>query len=659
MIAMSTFNKSQLVTINLKFGSHAKPLRQVAFADLASNALLFLKKDVSTTEIAKEMSRLLGLPGIDETLVAEALNALRIENKAQQSSGKWHLADDARKAMELESEDSEKTLREVLVRHFPGNIDPVILRDWFLSASSDFFGFNGAEWVKSISRNTSSHFAKPQTTKELLIKSIKKYKLETHENDLINAYYEFLTSEDLSDRQYIMTLGFAMFSAQLVSADTGADPITIDEIRGSTFILDTNALFAFQLDAHRLARSIAALEIALTEINAELVFLEPTDKEYRRVYTGKKGEITALFRDFPDEVVLDAKSDFIESGISRGCKNGGDFETFFETIRNPPPELPAGLKVIKKDDLGIDAEIKKAEGDIGLKNAIQKHCLKLRGKWDKRPKSESALKHDAALVRVTELLRKQKPKTWILSLDRGLHSATAERAGAHGVPAVFMLDGLIQILAVHSGGPSRNAADFAPLLTSILLNRCSPSEKTYTTQDLSWLYAIQQRVADFSPEDIKKIVGIITQHRLAGATASDHKLQIAVNRAYQDKKREYSREIEEARERAYGAETEAEGAKKKLASVQKDLGQLKSAECIRRKWKEFAWKLSWRIPLSVIIAIVVYFLAKWSMPAEKKDLLNWITSIFTFTGIFAWLLIKPIRTLIEGCKICKTSLESR
>ena len=655
---MSPILRSQLVTINLKFGSSAKPLRLLAFADLVSNSLVAIKREATVSEIVVEMSRLLGLPGLDEGLVTEALNSLRSDGKARQSSGKWQLNEDARKAIETERETYERVLQEVLSRHFPGSIEPAVLREWFLQASSDFFGFNGEEWVKSISKNTSARFAKPQTIKDLLARSIKQYKLDANEEVLVDGYDAFLTSEDPADLQYVMNLGFAMFSAQLVSADTGADPITIDEIRDATFVLDTNALFPVQLDAHRLARSIRALALALTDIGAELIYLEATSQEYRRVYIGKKGEITALFRDYPAQVVLDAKSDFIETGISRGCKTGDDFEAFFDTIRNPPSELPSGLKITKRDDPQIEAETKAAEGDTGLKNAIQKHCLRLRGKWDKRPKSETALKHDAALIRVTEQLRKEKKKTWILSLDRGLRACTAARAGSHGMPAVFMLDGLIQILAVHSGGPSRNAADFAPLLTSILLNRCSPSERTYTPQDLSWLHAIQQRVADFTTEDIKKIVGIVTQHRLAGAMANDPKLQVAVNRAYQDKKREYSREIEEAHDRARGAETEAEGAKKKLETVQRDLGKFKHTECIRLQWQQLRRALYWRAPAAVVTATGVYFLAMWSLPTEQKEVLGWVASLSVFSALFGWLLIQPVKTFIAGRAGCHVTLDS-
>ena len=650
---MVEINPSQIVAINLKFGSQARPLKTLAFADLAANGLFLLNRDATIKEVAKEVARLLGIPGIDEKLIGDALNALRLDKKTRAISGAWRLEKEANDAIAAERAKSDEALTEVLKKHFPGSIEMSLLREWFLKASSDFFGFNGAEWVKSISKTGTVRFAKPQTIRDLLKASIRTYKLTADEDALVDAYDAFLSSDDPADLQYVMNLGFAMFSAQLVAADVGADPITIDEIRDATFILDTNTLFAMQLDAHHLASSIRALSLALSDIGAELIFLPTTGQEYRRVCVGKKGEILSLFRDFPPEVVLDAKNDFIETGVSRGYKTVEDFEGFLEDLRTIPSELPSGIRITERDDPKIEGERTKAEEDATLKKEIQKHCLRLRGKWDVRPKSESALKHDAVLIRVAEQLKKEKKKTWVLSLDRGLRACAAERAGAHGMPVVFMLDGLIQILAVQSGGPNRNAADFAPLLTSIILNRCSPSERIYTLQDLIWLRGMQQRVADFTPEDIKKVVGIVAQYRLAGAMADDSKLQLAVNRAFQEKKMEYNQEVEQANDRARRAEIQAESANRELETTKKSLERLERVECVRAQWRKLWHTLCWRIPVSIVAVVCVYEIATWSFPTTQNDWLGWVSSLLTFAAVFGWLLVQPIKTFLVGRAACE------
>lgn len=640
---MTQITPSQLVTINLKFGSHAKPLKVIAFSDLAAKALYFLSTPAAPEKVAAEMARLLGLPGIEQRLVVEALSSLREERKVRSAHGEFELTEEARKAIEEETGQAQQSLEAVLQRHFPGSIPAEKLQDWFLKAAADFFGFNGAEWVKSISQNNQAHFAKLQTVRELLNPSIRRAGLQAVENDLVDAFIGFLSSEDASDLQYVMNLGFAMFSAQLVAADTGADPVAIEEIRDSTFVLDTNTLFAIQLDAHRLANSIRALALALGEIDAKLIFLHPTKQEYTRVFAGKKNEVAALFRNFPEAVVLDAKSDFIESGKARGCQTAADFETFFDTITHPPETISADLPITEFDDEETEVVTQKADGDLPLQRSLQKHCLALRARWDKRPKSDSALRHDAALIHITESLRAENPKTWILSLDRSLQACAAERAGTHSIPAVFMLDGLIQILAVHSGGPRHNAADFAPLLTSIILNRCSPPERTYTPQDLLWLHSVHQRVSDFSPENIKKIAGIVTKFRLSGATADDKKLILAVNRAYQDAKREYDQQLADANERRAGAEKETETVRAKLEETADQLSTYQKQDARRSAGRTLLWSLVWRLPLSLLIAIVAYVLAEWALPTSVEYWLEWVASLLAFGGMVWWLVLNPIK----------------
>ena len=636
---------SQLVTINLRFGAHARPLKSLAFTDLALNALFSLNRDATTDDVVKEVARLLARPQIDSNLIAEALRDMRSTGKVTGTNNRWKLSEASRKEVEEERGGAEKVLVGVLERHFPGAIKSELLREWFLAASSDFFGFNAAELLKSISKNTTAAPAKPQSVRDLLKPSIQSYKLGAYEDTLVGAFIAFLSSDHSDDRKYVINLGFALLSALLVSADLGADPITIEEIRGATFVLDTNTLFAIQLDAHRLAKSMHALGLALKEIGVELVFLNATKQEYTRVHTGRKGEVMSFFRDYPKEVILDADDDFIESAIARGCEKAEDFDTFFEQIRILPTELAAGPAISEKDNNLIEAEAVKAQKDTLLKQMIQKYCMQLRAKWDRRPKSEAALKHDAVLIRVTEQLQKDKAKTWVLSLDRGLRFCAAERAGAHSIPVVFMLDGLIQILAVHTGGPKYNAADFAPLLTSIMLNRCNPSERTYNLHDLRWLHSLHERVSDFSPEEIKKLATIITQHRFGGAAQDDKKMQLAVQRAYQEVKQDYNEREEKARRRA-------ETAEQQVNQMSSTLAVYKKHDCVRDAQKVLRRALCWRVPVALGISAISFIFAWLALPATSPEYLNWGASLIAFVAVAVGLCTTPIRTYFSDVKVC-------
>lgn len=654
VISMKEITASQLVTVNLKFSGLARPLKGLAFADIASNALFAFTRKVSMADVSKKAANIIGISQVDERLIADGLEILRKAGKARKSSGEWELTSEERETIQAERETAEKTLEGILSRQFPKSIETTKLREWFLRASSDFFGYNGAEWVKSIARFGNARFAKPQTITNLLKKSIKDAHLEEYENVLVDGYHAFLSSENSLDLQYLMNLGFAMFTAQLVAVDVGADPIGVDEISGTTFILDTNTLYAMQLDAHRLAKSITALGRALKDIDTELVVLNVTKQEYNRVFMNRQGEVKALFREFPEEVVLEADDYFIESGVAKGCANGQDFDRFFESIRVPPKELSSGLPITDLDDSITETIVQKAESDLALKTELQKHCMHLRGKWDLwRPKTKTALNHDAALIHVVEMQQKEKPKTRILSLDRSLRACAAERAGPHTAPSVFMLDGLIQILAVNSGGPGRSAEDFAPLLTNIILNRCTPAERTYSLLDLRWLHNIQKRVTNFQPAEIKKIATIVSQHRLAGAKSDDHDLTLAVNRAFLEVDKKYDHELELERDKTRTAEEGVRNARVELESARRDLGQMKYKECVREARRSMWKSLYWRIPVAFLCGTVIFIIAVLAFPNTRADILPWAASIISFGWIMSGLTRTPVRAYQETLKTCQ------
>ena len=655
---MESVTPSQLATINLRFGSTAQPLKLLAFSDLASKGLCALDREATINEICLEVAKIIGIKQVEEKLIGEALQSLKTDGKVKYQSNKWSLVKEAEYKIKDEVLSFEKEIKSVLERHFSDQIDLEISKKWFMEASADFFGFYGADWVKSVSRNITTSFVKSKTVEQLLVVSIKKYSLKTYQNELITGFNAFLSSDNTLDQKVIMSLGFAMFSAQLVAADVGSDPIAIDEIRDATFILDTNVLFAIQLDVHRLAKSMNALELALKEIGSKLLFLHTTEEEYKRVYVGKRGGILSLMRSFPDVIVKNAKDDFIATAKARGCETRQDFERFFEEIKNPPRKFPSGLKISKLDDSEIEDEVKKAEKDNPLKSSIQHFYTKLKPKGWHKPKTESALKHDSSLMRVAEKIKKDDKKTWVLTLDRSLQACSVKRSGVHNIPTVLFLEGLIQILAVNNAGPTHNASDFAPLLTNIILNRCNPSENTYTPQDLQWLYSIQERVVDFTPDRIKKIVDVVTMYRLAGMSADNKKLQLAVNRAYLEEKRSFEQELENATNRVRVAEKESGDAKVTLSVTEGALKAETRVKINKSNNSRLVTSLLWRIPVALVAGKLIYSLAILSFSVLKQnELYDFVLITMTYVSSLIAFLVSPIKKYLVFRKDIDTEVD--
>lgn len=647
---MENITSKHLVTINLRYGTTAGSLKALAFADLVAKALFLSGGPKTIEELEKGVAVIIGVKNVSKELIEQGLKELRDDKKVKNSNNRWELFESTRKQIEKEIETMDNNLEAMLGRHFPKNIEKKTLVSWFNEAAIDFFEYNGDELVKSVCKNIKNGFLGSRTTEELLQRSIAKYKLETHKQVLEDSFRSFLSSEDPDDQQYLMNLIFAMFSARLVAADVGADPIVVDELKDATFILDTNFLFALVLEEGGLSVSLEALGSALKAIGAKLVFIYETKEEYERVLMGKRAEMAQFFNVYPEEIVIGAQDDFITTAKVRGCTNKEDFERFLQSLQEVPSSVPKGPPIEYRDDRAIDEVVKEAKLDKELKFAIQKFC----SSWD--PKPESALNHDSALIYVVEKNRIKNKKTFVISLDKGLQACSAARVGAHGTPAVIYLEGLIQILAANNAGPEMNASDFIPLLANIIIKRCTPPKETYTPQDLHWLYSIQKNVADFPPEKIKEIIKVVTKARFAGKNVDDKKLERTINRMYQENIKELDQALIESKERARLAEARSVQEKEMRERREQELLAMKIAEMKRdAKWK-LGKQLVWRIPSAGVMSYMVFVLAVLALTSIGEESILSIASAVVF---FMILTSGLVRDPIRGYKQNITSAEER
>ena len=644
---MATITSQQLIAINLRYGTTAKALKPLAFADLSAKALFSANKSLTIKEISSKVAELINIRSVSEDLIRKGLNELKNDKKVFENNGKWELKSEVKKEITEDVETSSKELLGVLTNHFPQNINSEELSAWFIEAITDFFTYNGDEWVQSICKGPQNFSRKLKTVDELLNASIKKHKFEARAEELKNSFNCFLSSDKENDQRYMANIGFAMFSARLVAADVGADPIALDELKNATFLVDTNFLYALQLDSHKLALSLAALGKTLSTIGTKLLFLNETREEYGRVWNGRKTEVLKLFEVYPEEVVMEADDDFISSAIARGCVKKTDFETFFESIKEIPTGMTNGPDIKILEDGEIIKEVEKGKNDGKIKACIQKWCQKLRPRW-KQPKSASALSHDAALVHITEIERKNNKKFYILTLDRGFQACCAERAGNHEISSAIHLEGLIHILAANNAGPELDATNFAPLLASLLVKQCIPPEHTYSSQDLHWLYSIQKNIAKFKPGRIKEIALEVTKARLAGKKADDDKLQRTVNRLYQEEIQDTNRIVDDSLERARKAEEDAGSEKAKRMATEEQIDQIQRREQLRVAGKKLFWALSWRIPAVLFLSLVVFRLASLIFATLKIDgLLDFVVTIGTLVGGSYGFIKSPIKKYLE------------
>jgi len=643
---MSEINTNLLLGLNLKYRSDAKPLKELAFADVGLKALFWSHEPLDIKELAKHISKMLGVKRISEDMVSNSLKFYIEKGKIHQSCNKLQLTKKTRKEIALQVATRDNELEGILTRHFPNNETiKGDIKAWFYESITSFFNYCSDDWIKNVcTKMERIKFARQKNLIDILSPSIKKYGLENIKENLTDSFLKFLSSKNLEDSRCLMSLGTAMFSAKLVTAHIGTDPIPINEIRNSTFILDTNVLIALSLEDKRIGDSIKALGEALKYIGADLIVIPPTKEEYDKVITLKKQEIIALIKKFPNDIVVNANDEFLHAAINkRGCSLAeADFEQFFFDIKEPVTSID-GLLINSINSYNIIIEIDKARKDTDLKKTLQNY--RLSAGTHRRPKPEHSLEHDAALFYVQKSYKNKK--AWILTLDRSLQTYATEAASQNSVGSVIMVDALIQILSLNELGPDFDANNFAPLLSNLLLNRCSPPTDIYTLEDLHWLNNINERIAELPAEDIKEAIGIIVKARLEGKNHNDNALQLEINRRFQQKIMDKDTQIEAAIERAKNAEQNIADGNKRNEALNAELNVLKFQEAKRKLIKGLVYDIILRSAAVSIVVYGIYFIATKIWINDKIDI--WINLLFA-TPALLFFIINAVKKYKERVK---------
>lgn len=570
MITEKDIDKNQIITVALKYGTHIKPLKVVAFAQLTAKALFLSKKPLNVAQLQKEVALLLNVSDVAESFVNEALAYLEEIRKVSKVSEGWLLKSDERKVINCATNRSREDLVELLKRHFPEKkIERKKLKNWFQDTVSELFGHLGDSWVISISKGVRSP-VKQIDLLGILSKSVKRHDLLQFESELTVGFNSFLHSDALSDQKYILYVSQAMFGARLVAADIGVDTLSLNELKDAVLILDTNVIFAIMLESHKLALSLVKLEKAFRSIGIRLRYLHSSKEEYERVLFGKRNEVLNLLPVYKADVLSEVKDDFISTAIVRQCSSLEDYERFFDSLSELPSSLDSGYEINLLDDKDIMEKIEEASKNSSLKATIQKWAKRMRRYG---PKSETALCHDASLIQVAEYIRREE-KCWVLSLDRSLLIADSRRTGVNEMPNLLSIAALIEIFATNSAGPDLSADDMAPLLSSMITNECAPaddSEMAYTLSDLKTLHIINESAADLPKEDIQTIARQIAKARVEGKDANSVDLQTKVNRLYQTHREDLDERLKIAKQREESALEKAKQEIKEKEQLEKQL----------------------------------------------------------------------------------------
>lgn len=653
----------KLIVLNLKYVNRERTLNLYVFADFSVKALFQISRSIPSknrkdpvpmANLYSMLTSLVGLKELPRNIVKKSLEQLEREKKVVGSHATgWRLTDSVSKDIEKKLRNENSFLDEVLVRHFPQDIKTATLKRWFYDVSAQLFSKFGDALVANISGDSTRKFERYNLV-DIVNGMTKKYQLKGKEQSLLLGYESFINSTTHDDQKLITDLAIRWFGARLVVANVGRDPITIDEIKGSKFILDTNVLIAIALGRKPFVKSIEALGKALKNIDAELVYLSLTREQYTNVADYQGDQILRLLESYSLEKIkkLELDEDFIKASLAAGCEDADDFRKYFQGIRDIPKRLQGGPEIKLEEDDQIAKRIESAEKDSTLINLIKRNKIDLRG----IEPSEKSLKHDAALIRVAEFLTEdEERRVWSLSFDNVLIYVGIKVAGSD-MPRVMGVDTLIEFLALSGAGSDISNTDFAPLLANILKNHCLPYGGTLIRlSDLLKLQATIQEAPNFPVENIRRMAHVVAKARLENKPVENEEIQAELARLQNKEFERYDKRLQKAEKRAIEADNKKQTAealankeKNKLARLEENAIEDKASIIKNRLARTLVKSLIFRLVIIGLIVVIVV-VATNSIINSDVTAIDLVAGLVGILSFLIWV-VSPLKEFRDGVK---------
>ena len=450
----------------------------------------------------------------------------------------------------------------------------------------------------------------------------------------------FLRSSEPEDHQLLQSLALTAFAARLVAASEGPDPVSTAELKGATWLLDTNILLTIALEGVAHGDPLDALGQAMSMIESELVYIYPTLAEYRRVVDAWRESTLNALEHYDVTVVRKSSEPFMKIAIARQCYSREDFCTFFDELRDPPRSIEDRIAVSLVDDPDVADAVARGEADEAKALAIQSHWADQRP----RPKPLVAARHDAALSEVARHWRSSDKKCFVLTTDRTMADLAASWQGPAGTPSWIRLDALLQVLAADRGGVGEHQVNFSSLLAKLIAQEVQPVANEFGLPDLQWLAEIVEQVGAFPSDVVDELATIVHRKRIAGARRDDPELRLALERTVQEARgtliKGHGAAVKQAgvvADRAKDVETRTVRLRQALVErTEKGLARTAKRRLFRRSGVALV--------LATVGGLGGYALLLWILPDTftRVELFSVAASIAVPLGSFWWAMAKSI-----------------
>jgi len=343
-----------LQAIYIRLDLTSQSLSAISLSQLILKIIFSSLNPVDVASLKKEIKKVLGAE-IGRNRIEESLEILWNEKKIQSENGQYYLSHGKRKEIDKTQEEFNNRILRIIDKYFgKSETDKETLIEWFQEVTIEFFTKYKTAWLAARSRNFKQKDQFPLLI-NLVTNITKKSKkiLNQDKEWLIKQYVHFIHEDDEDVDSVIWDYGMCAFSASFITAATSADQLSIDTIRDSIFLLDTNILMYLNLEKGEFYNCYTSLEKAFKELNIKPAYLHITRDEYVRVMTHVSQGVYNIVNKYEKEVLLELEDEFVQTALHRECVNEDDFKRFFKDIMVPPDSFPGGLEITKHDDNDI------------------------------------------------------------------------------------------------------------------------------------------------------------------------------------------------------------------------------------------------------------------------------------------------------------------
>ena len=532
--------------------------RAKALGDIIAKVLYLTPgRKAKGSDIERQAAKMIAVPRLATNDVIDALQALKDSGVVAKVKDGWLLKPTWVEQATTDIKKHRTQANQLLERYFGKGLSLSLLRPWFWKVTAAFCGRYGDDAVKILEGKTPSRSSIETFFDNDIPGLAKELGLDNYIETLKSGYRAFLADINYPPvYTQLWTMAQIAFSARLITASIGPDPVTSLRFNKARFFLDTNILIISCLETSKLAPALKELALSLHHLGASLHIIPPTREEYLKVVAYKRQIIPCAVEEFGfnPEILGAAYDRFYETAVARKCVSKENFDRFFDTISNPPAFLEEKVPIILEDTPAIETAIQTGYRDQHLQNEISSAWSLI---WPGRQKTQSALRHDAALNAVGEAMRSSGINAWVLSADRAMQSVAVRRAGVASDPIWISLQSLVQILALLGAGPGHDPSNFAPLLARLIESEVHPRENDgwYDMADLLALNDDVARFKELSKEEMVNFARRLTRIRLTSSNPRDvSEVIVAVQRQLQRPRIDTGEVIRNADQRAAEAE---------------------------------------------------------------------------------------------------------